>query len=67
VSEIILGFFILSILLRIGGQEIMPISRILKVLSFYLNDILKRKIAAIKTLETVGKSKGGVSPVPYFF
>jgi hypothetical protein len=58
VSEIILGFFILSILLRIGGQEIIPILRILKVLSFYLNDILRRKIAAIKTLETVGKIKG---------
>jgi hypothetical protein len=42
----------------------MPILRILKVLSFYLNDILKRKIAAIKTLETVGKSREGVVPVP---
>jgi hypothetical protein len=57
VSEIILGFFILSILLRIGGQKIMPILRILKVLLFYLNDISRRKIAAIKTLETVGEIK----------
>jgi hypothetical protein len=67
VSEIILGFFILSILLRIGGQEIMPILRILKVLSFYLNDILRRKIAAIKTLETVGKIKGWLRQSHNFF
>jgi hypothetical protein len=54
VSEIILGFFILSILLKIGGQEIMPILRILKVLSFYLNDILRTKIAATKIVVKVG-------------
>jgi hypothetical protein len=46
----------------------MQFLRFLTVLIFYLNDILRRKIAAIKTLIIVGKSRVGqvASPIIFF-